>query len=45
MQRRMMSWPSREHVPIASSAKTAGRVWRALNALPFDQRAVIVLGD
>jgi RNA polymerase sigma-70 factor (ECF subfamily) len=30
---------------VLQQRETAGRVWHALNALPFDQRAVIVLRE
>jgi RNA polymerase sigma-70 factor (ECF subfamily) len=30
---------------VLQQRETAGRVWRALDALPFDQRAVIVLRE
>jgi RNA polymerase sigma-70 factor (ECF subfamily) len=30
---------------VLQERETAGRVWQALDALPFDQRAVIVLRE
>jgi RNA polymerase sigma-70 factor (ECF subfamily) len=30
---------------VLQQRETAGRVWKALNHLPFDQRAVIVLRE